>query len=72
MVSELETRLHLELLPGTEVMTDVEGIHFVHDHHTGHAEKNGVVLIPQPSGDPHDPLVFEPSSPRLLRTANRL
>lgn len=66
LVSELETRLHLELLPGTEVMTDVGGIHFVHNHQAGHAGNAGVVLIPQPSQDRHDPLVFDSSSPECF------
>lgn len=38
----------MELLPGTEIMTDVGSHHFV---------KGGSgVLVPQPSADPHDPL----------------
>ncbi|KAF2689817.1 MFS general substrate transporter [Lentithecium fluviatile CBS 122367] len=46
---ELEAELHTEILPGTEVMTDVGSHHFVKGaHHT--------VLVPQPSADPHDPL----------------
>lgn len=42
-----------ELVPGTEIMTDLSGTHFVH----AHASHESVVLIPQPTNDPHDPLV---------------
>jgi MFS family permease len=45
---QLENELHTEILPGTEIMTDVGSHHFV---------KSGAgVLVPQPSADPHDPL----------------
>lgn len=45
---ELEQELHVDIVPGTEVMTDVGTHHFV---------KGGSrVLVPQPSDDPHDPL----------------
>ena len=48
-IHEIEQELHVEILPGTEVMADVGSHHFV---------KGGKeVLIPQPSSDPHDPLV---------------
>ncbi|EXJ71189.1 uncharacterized protein A1O5_06183 [Cladophialophora psammophila CBS 110553] len=40
-----------EVLPGTEIMTDIEGVHFVHGRDSNH-----VVLVPQPSMSPHDPL----------------
>lgn len=43
----------VELLPGTELMRDVDGAHFVHAHNSGDA----AVLVPQPSNDPNDPLV---------------
>lgn len=43
----------VELLPGTELMRDVDGVHFVHAHNSG----NAAVLVPQPSNDPNDPLV---------------
>ena len=46
---QIEQELHVEILPGTEVMTDVGSHHFVKG--TKH------VLVPQPSSDPHDPLV---------------
>lgn len=45
---QIEEELHTEILPGTEIMTDVGAHHFV---------KGGSgVLVPQPSDDPHDPL----------------
>ncbi|KAK6068022.1 hypothetical protein SCUP234_11356 [Seiridium cupressi] len=47
----IEQELHVELLPGTEVMTDVGEHHFVKS-----SGNNGRVLVPQPSADPHDPL----------------
>jgi len=49
---ELENELHVELLPGTELMTDVGSHHFVKA-----AGSSSRVLVPQPSDDPHDPLV---------------
>jgi hypothetical protein len=48
----IEEELHAEILPGTEIMADVGSHHFV---------KGGShVLVPQPSADPHDPLVCSP------------
>ena len=47
--NNLASELHVELLPGTEVMTDVGSHHFVKGSHR-------TVLVPQPSDDPHDPL----------------
>lgn len=45
---QIEQELHTEILPGTEIMTDVGSHHFV---------KGGSgVLVPQPSDNPHDPL----------------
>ncbi|KAL9060806.1 MAG: hypothetical protein Q9162_000510 [Coniocarpon cinnabarinum] len=46
---QLEDELHTEILPGTEIMTDVGSTHFVKG-------KSSTVLVPQPSSDPHDPL----------------
>lgn len=46
---ELSNELHAEILPGTEVMTDVGSHHFVKGSHRE-------VLVPQPSDDPNDPL----------------
>ena len=45
---QLEEELHTEILPGTEIMTDVGSHHFV--------KSGSGVLVPQPSADPHDPL----------------
>ena len=42
--------LHIEIIPGTEVMRDVEDIHFTH------AKGSDVVLIPHPSTALEDPL----------------
>lgn len=49
---ELENELHIEILPGTEVMADVGSHHFV--------KGKSHVLVPQPSDDPHDPLNWSP------------
>lgn len=46
---QLEQELHVEILPGTEIMADVGSHHFVKGSHRD-------VLVPQPSDDPHDPL----------------
>ncbi|EMF14204.1 MFS general substrate transporter [Sphaerulina musiva SO2202] len=48
---ELEQELHIDIVPGTEVMTDVGSHHFVKG---GGASSQ--VLVPQPSEHPHDPL----------------
>lgn len=51
-VDEVEHRLHVELIPGTEILTDLTTTHFIHGKH------KDVVLVPQPSmTDIHDPLV---------------
>ncbi|CAG9942530.1 unnamed protein product [Clonostachys rosea f. rosea IK726] len=42
----------IEMIPGTEVMTDVEEKHLAHAHNTA----SSAILIPQPTNDPHDPL----------------
>ena len=47
----IKQTLKVEILPGTEVMTDVGSTHFVKSKH-----KRPQVLIPQPTDDPHDPL----------------
>ena len=46
---QIEQELDVEILPGTEIMTDVGTHHFVKGAKS--------VLVPQPSSDPHDPLV---------------
>ncbi|KAF7192853.1 putative MFS-type transporter [Pseudocercospora fuligena] len=49
---ELENELHVDIVPGTEVMTDVGSHHFV--------KGKSHVLVPQPSDDRHDPLNWSP------------
>lgn len=49
---QLEEELHVRIVPGTEIMTDVGSHHFV--------KSSDRVLVPQPSDDPHDPLVNYP------------
>ncbi|KAM0228550.1 hypothetical protein ACHAPO_010627 [Fusarium lateritium] len=50
----IQDELHIEVLPGTEIMTDVGKEHYVR------AKESDQVLIPQPSQDPHDPLNWSP------------
>ena len=45
----MESELHTEIIPGTEIMADVGNHHFVKGAHRE-------VLVPQPSDDPNDPL----------------
>ncbi|KAH7108811.1 major facilitator superfamily domain-containing protein [Dactylonectria macrodidyma] len=52
---EIQNELHIEVLPGTEIMTDVGSHHFIK------SEGSHRVLIPQPSHDPHDPLNWKRS-----------
>jgi hypothetical protein len=59
LAARIEQETGIEILPGTEVMADIAGAHFVH---ASNAPSN-VVLVPQPSNDPSDPLV---SSEELL------
>jgi len=49
----VEHEIHYEMLPGTEVMADIAGLHQVHANN----ESISVVLVPQPSEQLHDPLV---------------
>ena len=59
---QIEQELHTEILPGTEIMTDVGTHHFV---------KGGSgVLVPQPSDDPHDPLNWSPKWKALAIAAS--
>ncbi|KAH8660421.1 serine/threonine kinase 16 [Xylariales sp. PMI_506] len=44
------------MLPGTEVLADSQGLGGIHLNN----DKSGVVLIPQPSSDPNDPLNWSP------------
>jgi hypothetical protein len=48
--TEVERNLHIEVLPGTEVF-EFDGADIVK------SGKDGMVLVPQPSRDPNDPLV---------------
>jgi hypothetical protein len=47
--------MNVEMLPGTEILTDVGNLRRIHDHNT----QDSMVLVPQPSADPNDPLVWE-------------
>ncbi|KAB5513219.1 major facilitator superfamily domain-containing protein, partial [Coniochaeta sp. 2T2.1] len=53
-IQEAFDELHVEHIPGTEVMRDVGKIHLVH------GPKSHEVLIPVPSDDPRDPLNWSP------------
>lgn len=61
---QLEQELNVQILPGTEVMVDNgKGNHrFVKS-----SASSGRVLVPQPSDDPHDPLVYlKPSNAAIV------
>lgn len=45
----MEREAEADLVPGTEVMTAVDGARS--------DNQDSIVLIPQPTNDPHDPLV---------------
>lgn len=45
--------VHTEMVPGTKIMTDVQGSRFIHAHNSA----SSTVLVPQPTEDIHDPLV---------------
>jgi len=49
---QLEQELNTQIVPGTEIMADVGTHHFIKS-----SAISGPVLVPQPSDDPHDPLV---------------
>jgi hypothetical protein len=51
VLHQIEEELHIELLPGTELMADFGSHHFVKS-----GDKSHRVLVPQPSDDKHDPL----------------
>jgi hypothetical protein len=51
VLHQIEEELHIELLPGTEIMADIGSHHFVKS-----GDKSHRVLVPQPSDDKHDPL----------------
>jgi len=53
LIRRIQRETNVEILPGTEVMADIGGAHFIHaDNST-----KSTVLVPQPTDDPHDPLV---------------
>ncbi|KAJ9617883.1 hypothetical protein H2204_013352 [Knufia peltigerae] len=60
VVQEVSNRLHVDIVPGTEVLADFEGAHFVH------GGKENVVLVPQPHDDLHDPLNWSPAWKRTI------
>lgn len=46
------SQIHTEIVPGTKIMTDVQGSHFY-----THNSASSIALVPQPTEDIHDPLV---------------
>ncbi|KAF7563710.1 hypothetical protein G7046_g419 [Stylonectria norvegica] len=54
--SRVAREVEVDLVPGTEIMVDLRGAHF---HHASD-NPDAVVLVPQPSDDPHDPLNWSP------------
>jgi len=53
LIRRVQCETNVEILPGTELMADIGGAHFIHAHNSA----NSAVLVPQPTEDPHDPLV---------------
>ncbi|OAG08725.1 MFS general substrate transporter [Paraphaeosphaeria sporulosa] len=49
-------KVDVEIIPGTEIMKDAGGVHFVHAQNSAEL----VVLIPQPTNRPDDPLNWSP------------
>ncbi|PNP47868.1 hypothetical protein TGAMA5MH_00920 [Trichoderma gamsii] len=47
-----EREIEVDLVPGTEVMANMDGVSFYRDSNN----QDTVALIPQPTNDPHDPL----------------
>ena len=54
VADEGQQRSEVELIPGTEILSSSEDRNLVRGEKGGY---EGMVLIPQPSEDPHDPLV---------------
>ncbi|EHK23172.1 uncharacterized protein TRIVIDRAFT_149439 [Trichoderma virens Gv29-8] len=52
MAPRIEREVEVDIVPGTEVMTNMDGASFDHDS----GNQDTIVLIPQPTADPHDPL----------------
>ena len=48
----ISEELDVDIVPGTEIMTDAGRHHFVKSK-----SSSNLVLVPQPDNDPHDPLV---------------
>lgn len=46
--------MHIDVLPGTEILDFNDSVDLVK---SGKGSNSGIVLVPQPSRDPHDPLV---------------
>ena len=51
---KVEETMHIEVLPGTEILDFNDSVDIVK---SGKGSNSGMVLVPQPSRDPHDPLV---------------
>jgi len=51
---KVEENMHIEVLPGTEILDFNDSLDIVKSEK---GSTSGVVLVPQPSRDPHDPLV---------------
>lgn len=58
----VEQELHVEMLPGTELLEDIGNLHRIHDHNAA----NSTVLVPQPSSFPNDPLNWSPKWKTLI------
>ncbi|KAH8819316.1 serine/threonine kinase 16 [Xylogone sp. PMI_703] len=54
VADEVENRFHMDIVPGTEILTDLGEAHFIH------GGRGDTVLIPQPNNDPHNPLNWSP------------
>ena len=54
MADEAQQRLEVEMIPGTEILSRDGEVHLIRGEKGGY---EGMVLVPQPSQDPHDPLV---------------
>ncbi|RKK10986.1 hypothetical protein BFJ66_g17609 [Fusarium oxysporum f. sp. cepae] len=50
-LEQIQDELHIEIIPGTEIMADIGSYHFVRSDDSSHR-----VLVPQPSQSPRDPL----------------
>ena len=66
---EARNRHGVELIPGTEILSQDKEIGLVRGEKRGY---EGLVLVPQPSNDPNDPLVNFPSQKRFLHNPLKL